>query len=443
MDITIDKKTHNEASIKITLKEADYQPKVEEKVKEYSKKANIKGFRPGKVPATLIKKMYGNSIVVEEVNHLVSHSITDYIKKNNLKIIGEPLPNLDKAKEIDWENQKDFEFEYNIGLVDDFKYDVSKKLKVKSYKIEVDKNTFDEAIDKLRWQYGKMTNPKISEEKDSLYGKFKDNNGEFEKDGLLRIEDIDKKSRNKFIGISGNSIVNFDIQKEFSPELLSQVLGLKEEEIANLSNEFQFTVNNVNRQVRADINQELFDKSLGEGKAKNEAEFNDQVKELIRNNYQHEANYLVEKQVREAMLNKTNLSLPDEFLKEWLTVTNEGKISKDEIEKDYDNYANELKWNLIKNKIAEDNNINVEHPEIMARAKNLIRVQFTSSGVQSPAEENLQSFADNYLKGENGENYMKLSNQMRSEKIFEFIKSNITLTEKKINAKELIKLVKK
>jgi len=443
LDITIDKKNPIEASIKITLKEADYQPKVEKKVKEYSKKANIKGFRPGKVPTTLIKKMYGKSIVVEEVNHLVSNSISDYIKENDLKIIGEPLPNFDKAREIDWENQKDFEFEYNIGLVDDFKYDVSKKLKVKSYIIEVDKKTFDEAIEKLRWQYGKMTNPKISEEKDSLYGKFTDKNGEFEKDGLLRIEDIDKKARNKFIGISENTLVDFDTQKVLSPELLSQVLGLNEDEIAELSNELQFTVNNVNRQVQADINQELFDKSLGEGKAKSEAEFNDQVKELIRDNYQSEANNLVKKQVKEALLNKTRISLPDEFLKEWLTVTNKGKISKDEIEKDYDNYANELKWNLIKNKIAEDNNINVEHPEIIARAKNLIKAQFAGSGVQSPPEENLQSFADNYLKGENGENYMKLLNQMQSEKIFEFIKVNITLTNKKINAEELIKLAKK
>ena len=443
MDITIDKKNPIEASIKITLKEADYQPKVEEKVKEYSKKANIKGFRPGKVPKSLIKKMYGNSIVVEEVNHLVSHSITDYIKNNNLKIIGEPLPNRAKAMEIDWENQKDFEFEYNIGLVDDFKYDISKKLKVKSYKIEVDKNTFDEAIEKLRWQYGKMINPKISEEKDSLFGKFKDKNGDFEKDGLLKIEDIDKKIRKRFIGIGGNAVVAFDTQKEISSNLLSQVLGLKEDELAELSNEFQFIVKNINRQVQCDINQELFDKSLGEGKAKTEAEFNDQLKELIRENYQREANYLVDKQVRESLVEKTKMALPDEFLKEWLMVTNEGKISKEEIEKDYDNYANELKWSLINNRISEDNNIKVEHPEIMDRAKDLIRAQFASSGVQSPTEENLQSFADNYLKGENGENYMKLLNQMRSEKIFEFIKSNITLTDKKIKAEELIKLAKK
>ena len=132
MDITLNKKTSTEATIKITLKEADYQPKVEEKVKDFSKKASIKGFRPGKVPTSVIKRMYGKSILVDEINHILTHSINDYIKENKINVLGDPLPDLEKTKTIDWDNQKDFDFEYNIGMVEDIPYDISKKQKVNS-----------------------------------------------------------------------------------------------------------------------------------------------------------------------------------------------------------------------------------------------------------------------------------------------------------------------
>src|SRR5882762_5822717 len=138
MNIILDKQSTTDGLIKITLSQSDYQPKVEEKLKEYSRKASIKGFRAGKVPTGVIKKMYGKSILVEEVNHVISHSISDYIKNNNLRILGDPLPNSEKASLIDWDNQKDFDFEFRIGMVDDFQYELSPKVKLQSYPIEVD-----------------------------------------------------------------------------------------------------------------------------------------------------------------------------------------------------------------------------------------------------------------------------------------------------------------
>ncbi|MDX1628940.1 MAG: trigger factor family protein, partial [Fulvivirga sp.] len=154
MDITLDKKSSTEALIKVTLKEGDYQPNVEQKVKQYARQANIKGFRPGKVPTGLIKKMYGKSIIAEEVNNILSKSLQEYIQKNNIKLIGEPLPDMEKASKIDWENQSDFEFDYRVGLVDDFDYDLSKKQKVKSYTIELDKKTLNETLDNIKKQFG-------------------------------------------------------------------------------------------------------------------------------------------------------------------------------------------------------------------------------------------------------------------------------------------------
>ena len=163
MEITLNKTNTTEGLIKIKLTEGDYQPKVEEKVKEYARKANIKGFRQGKVPSGVIKRMFGKSILVEEINHLLSHKLSDYIKENNLKILGEPIPNQEKAQTIDWDAQKNFEFEYQIGMVDDFKYDLSSKVKVKSYPIEVDEKTIQETVADLKKRFGKVSYPEESD----------------------------------------------------------------------------------------------------------------------------------------------------------------------------------------------------------------------------------------------------------------------------------------
>ena len=161
MNITLDKQNATDALIKVTLTESDYQPKVEGKLKDYSRKANIKGFRQGKVPSGVIKKMFGKSVLVEEVNHLISHSISDYIKDNKLRILGDPLPNSDKARSIDWDNQKDFEFEFQVGLVDDFQYDLSSKVKIKSYSIEVDSKVMDDTMADLKQRFGKVSYPEV------------------------------------------------------------------------------------------------------------------------------------------------------------------------------------------------------------------------------------------------------------------------------------------
>ena len=172
MEITLNKTNSTEGLIKIKLTEGDYQPHVEEKVKDYARKATIKGFRQGKVPTGVIKKMFGKSILVEEINHLLSHKLTDYIKENNLKILGEPLPDQEKALTIDWDTQKNFEFEYQIGMVEDFKYELSSKVKVKSYPIEVDSKIIEETIADLKKRFGKVSYPEVSEAADNLFGEL-------------------------------------------------------------------------------------------------------------------------------------------------------------------------------------------------------------------------------------------------------------------------------
>ena len=362
MDITLDKKSSTEASIKVTLKESDYQPNVEEKVKEYAKKATIKGFRPGKVPPSLVKKMYGKSIVVEEINNILSKSLSDYIKKEEIELIGEPLPNMEEAAKIDWDNQKEFEFNYSIGMVDDFTYDLSKKQKINSYSIELDKKGLEETLNNVKKQFGTTTNPEVSEAEDAFYGEISQVDGELSHEGLVSWSDLDKKAHKLFKGVKPGDVIEFEVEKTFADaHALSHVLSISEEEAKDLKGKFQFTVKNINRSSPAELNQELFDKVFGKDSVKDEQEFTAKVKEAVEGNYKRETDYYLRQSIIEHFVDNTTIEIPESFLKDWLLTSNEGKVTQEDIDREFADYVKSLKWDLIKNKIAKDNEIKVEN----------------------------------------------------------------------------------
>lgn len=440
MDISLDKKSSTEASIKVKLNETDYQLGVAEKVKDYAKKANIKGFRPGKVPVSLIKKMYGKSIVVEEVNNILSKSLSDYIKENKIQLIGEPLPDQEKSKNIDWDNQKDFEFDYEIGMVNDFSYDVSSKVKVKKYKIELDKKGINETLDNVKKQFGNVTNPDTSTEGDDFFGTFNEVEGDLTNESLLKWDSINKKEQKKFIGVKPGDVIEFDVQKLVNDHHdLMSLLDIGHDKAHDIQGQFTLTVKNINRTEHAELNQELFDKVFGKDAVKTEEEFIGKVKETVEQNYEREADLLLGRDLRDALIEKTKIEIPEKFLKRWLMVTNEGKITEEDIEKEFDEYLRSLKWDLIRNKVSEDNEIKVENEEVKDRAKTMILSQLGGAGAAEQLKDHMDSFADNYLQGENGQNYMKVYNEVREEKIMELIKSKVTLDEKKVNLDEFKK----
>ena len=442
MEITLDKKTPTEASIKVKLKENDYQSNVEEKVKDYARKANIKGFRPGKVPAGLIRKMYGKSIVAEEVNSLLSKSLSEYIQENKIQIIGEPLPDMDKAQSIDWDNQKDFEFDYEIGLVDEFDYDLSKKQKVKSYKIESDQKTIDETLENIQKQFGTVTNPEISEAGDDFYGEIKQLDGDLSNSGVLKWSDIVKKEHKKFTGLKPDESIEFDIQKTLvDDEVIAHLVDVSLDKAKEITGKFSFHIKNINRTQLAEINTELFDKVFGPGAVSNEEEFLAKVKETIEDNYKREGEYYLTHSIRKHFISKTKIDIPTDFLKKWLLASNEGKITVEDIDREFEQYVDSLKWDLIRNKIAEENEVKVENEEIVDRAKSMILQQLGGPGAAEQLKDHLDAFADNYLKGENGQNYMKLYNEVRDEKILSFIKEKISISEKAVDIEEFKKIV--
>ncbi|MEQ8924392.1 MAG: trigger factor [Fulvivirga sp.] len=440
MDISLDKKSSTEAVIKVKLNETDYQPKVDEKVKDYAKKANIKGFRPGKVPAGLIKKMYGKSILVEEVNNTLSQSINNYVKENNIQLIGEPLPDQEKSKNIDWDTQKEFEFEYEIGMVDDFKYDISSKVKVKSYTIELDKKGLQETLENVKKQFGEVTNPEISAEGDDLFGTFQEVDGELTNETLLKWETINKKEQKKFKGLKPGDAVEVDIQKLVDDDHdLMTLLDIGHDKAHDIKGKFTFTVKNVNRTVPADLNQDLFDKVFGKNVVKSESEFIDKVKNTVEENYKRESDLLLNRDIRDALIKNTKIEVPEKFLKKWLLVTNEGKVTEEDIAKEFEDYLRSLKWDLLRNKISEDNDIKVEHEDVKDRAKGMILSQLGGPGAAEQLKDHLDSFADNYLQAENGQNYMKVYNELREDKIMQLVKEKISLADKKVNLDEFKK----
>ncbi|MEM6361058.1 MAG: trigger factor [Bacteroidota bacterium] len=443
MDITLDKKTSTEALIKVKLKENDYQPNVEEKVKEYAKKANIKGFRPGKVPASLIKKMYGKSIVAEEINSILSRSLSDYIKEQNIQLIGEPLPDQEKANQIDWEAQKEFEFDYDIGMVSDFTYDVSSKQKVKSYKIELDKKTEQETLDNIKKQFGTVTNPEQAQEGDAFYGEIKENDGDLHNQGVIQFDDLAKKEQKNFLALKPGDSIELDIKKAFKDEqTISHVLNVGLEKANEIQGKYTFTLKNINHTEPAELNQELFDKVFGKDVIKSEADFMARVKGTVEDNYSRETSYFLDKTIKDHLVDKTKIEIPNEFLKKWLLISNEGKVTLEDIEKEFDEYVKSLKWDLIKNKIATDAEIKVDNDEVIDKAKSLILQQLGGPGAAEQLKDHLDDFADNYLKAENGQNYLKLYGEVRDERILKHLKENISITEKKVSLDEFKKLVK-
>ena len=442
MNITLDKKSTIEASIKVKLNEEDYQLKVEEKVKEYAKTASIKGFRPGKVPLGLIRKMHGKSILVEEVNHLLSHAVNDYVKENDLKIIGQPLPNTSNADKIDWDTQKEFDFEFDLGLIDEFKVDLSSKEKVKGYSIKVDDQTMNETLDNLKKQFGQMINPDVSEEGDTLFGTLSQDEGELTNDTAMNISDVDKKSQKQFIGVKKEDAITFAIEKAIKDtSAMATLLGTTESEIQDLKGSFTFTVKNVNRTEPAVLNQEMFDKVFGPNAVKNEEEFLKKISDTISGNYSRETDLFLENSIRDHFVAKTKIDVPNNFLKRWLLASNDGKVTEEVLEKEYDLYVTSLKWDLIKSKIAEENEIKVENEDVLAKSKAMIMEQFGGQGLGDQFADKLDEFADNYLKANNGENYMTVFSQVHGEKIMEVIKDKISISDKAVSVDEFQKIV--
>ncbi len=443
MEIVLDKKGSTAATLKVTVKADDYQPKVQSKLKEYGKKVSLKGFRQGKVPTSVIERMYGKSLKVDEINQLLSESVGKYIKDEKLNIIGYPLPDQAQAAKIDWDNQSEYVFSYDLGLIPEFKYELSDKVKVTKYEIETDPKRVAETLDNIRRQQGKMDEAEVVEEGDYINGEMKSLTTDFATTTMIPSDKIAKDELKKFVGKKTGDVIEFDIEKAFTDKSsIAHVTGMTKEEAETTSGKFSFTVTGIRRSFPAELNQEFFDKIFGPGAVKSEEEFNQKLVETINSNYTREAEVLVSRDIRKEFLANTKVEMSADFLKRFLLVNNEGKMTTEQIEKDLDLYQDDLKWLLIRNKIGEDNDVKVEHAEVIARTKELFMQQFGGlTSLSEEMDETMNKLADNYLASENGKNYNRTFEEVYYSKVLKLIESKISFTTKKISVDEFEKLV--
>jgi trigger factor len=427
MNISLNKASDLQGRLTVVVTEADYKEKVEAKLKDYRKKASIKGFRPGMVPATLIKKLYGQSALVEEINHELGHAVSDYIKENKLNLVGEPLPAVEETDAIDWEKDTEFTFHYDLGFHGDFSVDLAKMKAIQSYEIKADKKEIEETIENLKKQFGEQTHPESVEDRDLVFGTF--TQGDWVEKSAIPMHAIQDKSKKVFIGAKKDDTLKFAIDKVFvDAKSLALATGKKEEEVADLKGEVSFVVEDITRQVPSEMNVAFFDKVLGPGKATDEKSFRAEVEIIVSENYAREAKYLLRIDAEKAILESVKIDLPEAFLRTWLIRINEGKFTPEQIDQDFDNVKRDIRWNLIKNEIAEKFEIKVDYPEVVEKAKDMVRQQFGGylSSDQPGIDEMIEKIAMGYLSDKSkGDNFMNLYNQAFSDKVSNAIVENI------------------
>lgn len=435
MNISLNKAGDLEGRLTVVVSPADYAEKVEAKLKDYRKKASIKGFRPGMVPAALVKKLYGQSALVDEINHMLGHEVSDYIKENKLNLVGEPLPAVEEADAIDWEKDTEFTFHYDLGFHGDFTVDLTKIKAIASYEIKADKKEIEETIENLKKQFGDQTHPETVEDRDLVFGTF--TQGDWVEKSAIPMHAINDKSKKVFIGAKKDDTLKFAIDKVFvDAKALALATGKKEDEVADLKGEVSFVVEDITRQVPSELNVAFFDKVLGAGKATDEKSFREQVETIVTENYKREAEYLLRIDAEKAILDAVKIDLPEKFLRTWLIRINEGKFTPEQIDQDFDNVKKDMRWNLIKNEIAEKFDVKVEYPEVVEKAKDMVRAQFGGylSSNEPGIEEMIEKIAMGYLSDKSkSDNFMNLYNQAFADKVSAAIVANVPQKVTKID----------
>lgn len=432
------------AELSITLAPADYESKVENAIKKVQKQVAMPGFRAGKVPVGLVKKQYGKSILVDEINKILNDVLYNYINENKIEILGNPMPKEDSA--VDFENQKEWTFNYELGLSPNFDITLDKSHSFIYNTVKIDDELVEKYLSDVKRNYGKPSNPEVAEERDVLYLDIveldADNNvvaGGIFKSTSIGIDRLkNDAAKKKLIGakkddkiiINANELYDSAVDKSIS-------LGIDKEVAENFSANLQLTVRNVARMEDAELNQELFDKLYGAGKINSLDEFKAKIKEELALMFAQDTDRKFIETVEKTLVEKLNIQLPDDFLKRWLMAVNEKPITKEQLDAEYPAYAKSMQWKLIENKIIKNNNIAVTADEAKDEAKNYIRSQFARYG-QTPEETEVEKIANQILSKQ--EEAQKIFESLYSKKVLDLLKNNCKLETKEVSYNEFFGL---
>lgn len=444
MEIILEKKDNVNAELKVNILESDYSPSYKKKLKEYAKKVQLKGFRPGLVPIALVEKMHGKSFLVEEINTIVSDAINNYIKENKLSIIGDPIPEEKSMQAINWDANKDFNLVYTLGLTPNFNLELSEKVQITSYKISYTDKILKETTENLRKQFSVYEDTTISSEDDIIYADAKDENGK-EYKAIIPQYRVSESEKASFIGLELGQTIIKDVRASYADDAtIAHIFAIDKKESPFLNGNITYTITRISQQKLAEINQEFYAKVFKGATIENHEEFENKLKENIEKSYQMESRNALFNDIYDYYTQNTKIELPSEFLKNWLYYKNNGKFTFDQIDSQYKSFEIGFIWDLIKTKVAVENKLTVEADEIMERATFMVLSQFgiSASSLDEEMKKMILSMADNFVKKDNGKEYRKIFEQLHTEKVINLISSKIKLKEENIDIEKFTEIQK-
>lgn len=438
------------AVLKVQVAPEDYQSKVQATLDKYRKTAKIPGFRPGHIPAGMIQKQYGPSVLADELNKIVNEGLYNYIQENKLEILGNPIPKAGSDVKGDFQKPDTFEFEYEIGMTPEIKIALSGKNKFDYVKVKVDDELVGKQIDDLRRRYGKLSTANEVADKDLVLAQFVELNEDdsIKEGGILHSSTIsmefveDKKSKKALTGAKvGDKIIVDPATVSRGGKDTAAMLGIKEEELDSISNKFQLTINEVKRMELAELNQELFDRLFGEGSISSEKELKARIVEDLAKMFETDSDRLLTRSVYENLIDKTEVDLPDTFLKRWIKLSNEKPITEEQIDADYDAYAKNLKWQLIQGDIFKKNDIKLDNAEAIEFTKGLLVSNYAQYGMPAPEDKELTNAAMQVLQNRDEAN--RVYDMLAEAKLTEYFKNTVKLNEKEVSYDEFVEMASK
>jgi trigger factor len=428
------------AILKVKIAATDYLERYNTALKKHQKKVDMPGFRPGKVPMDMVKKRFGKPILVEEINEMLSESLHKYISENKIDILGNPLPKADNH--IDFDNQTDFEFQYDLGLAPKMNVELSSEEKYPYYTVKADDALINKHVDYFRRNYGQIVHPEISEDKDVLVGDFAELDtqgnivpGGFFKTTLIDIAKITNAvNKNKLIGLKIEDKVILDDLSDDAVYIF-ETLEIPGDRLKEMR--LQFRLKNLSRIVQAEVNQELFDKIYGPDKVHSEEEFRNKIREELAVMFVADSDRKFFNEVIESLLKKANLSLPEIFLKRYMLATNKEKISMEQIEKEYSSYSNSLKWQLLENHLLKTYKVVVPTEEVEQFVINAVKMNLARRGMQNATEEEVKMHVQKVLEDE--KQVRGAYDRLYDQKLIDLFKNTFTIDKKEISYDEFFK----
>lgn len=430
------------AILKLDVKKEDFEPKIEKTLKDYSKEAVVKGFRKGHVPKGMVRKMYGNNILMDTINDMLSQEVNKFIQENKLDVLGHPIPKDGQAFNMDINSMKDFTFEYELGLAPSFELDyLAKKPKFEREVPKADKKLIDDEVLRMRKQLGEVNEfDTIKEDTDLLTVKF----DALDDSGISNTTSIslellsDEKVAKTLKKLKKGEVMDVDVFEIFTQDneaVAKQILNTTVEEVKD--SKFRMTLEAIKRTIPAEVNEEFLKKIDPKGDMKTEDDLRAKIEEDVKGYFDKQADNKMFNKVYETLIAETKLDLPDAFLKRWIRLTNEKPITAEQVEAEYPAFRNNLTWSLIVKKIKNEGKIEITEEEVKAKTAEGIKAQMAQYGMMDFAGAELDNFVASMMSKEDHVNQTK--DAILEEKIFEYLKANITVKDKSVTLEDFNK----